>query len=78
MSGAPQGSVLGPILVLICVNELVDGISNNVLTFEGDTTVLRQIIKEMEIRKTNFGNENAYALYMETRKENIKWGYYNR
>ena len=43
MSGAPQGSVLGPILFLIFINDLEDDISSKVLKFADDTKVFRNV-----------------------------------
>ena len=43
LSGVPQGSVLGPILFLIYINDLDDDITSKVLKFAEDTKVFRKI-----------------------------------
>ena len=43
LSGVPQGSVLGPLLFLIYVNNLDDNIISNVLKFADDTKVFRKV-----------------------------------
>ena len=43
LSAFPQGSVLGPILFLIYINDLDDDISSKVLTFADDTKLFRKV-----------------------------------
>ena len=43
ISGVPQGSVMGPVLFLIFINDITDGISSNMRLFADDSVIYRKI-----------------------------------
>jgi len=50
LSGVPQGTVLGPILFLIYINDIVNGLKSNINLFVDDCALYRKIESEEENR----------------------------
>ena len=51
ISGVPQGSVLGPILFLIYINDLENEIGSNILKFADDTKMFRRVESQEDRHK---------------------------
>ena len=55
LSGVPQGYVLGPIVLLVYINDLQEGVSGNILKFADDTKLFRKTKKIGDKQKLQDG-----------------------
>lgn len=59
-AGVPQGSVLGPLLFLIYINDIVSGIQSSIKLFADDTSIYLSIDDVQ--RRTNILNSDMLKI----------------
>ena len=70
VSGVPQGSVLGPVLFLVYISDIAEGLKANTLVYVDDTKVRQRVSKEEDIELMQ---AELHKLYQWGRNNNMEF-----
>ena len=69
ISGVPQGSVLGPLLFLLFIGDLTEGVKADALLYVDDSKVIKRVNNETEVEELQEDLENIYKWQRENNME---------
>ena len=85
LSGVPQGSILGPLLFVIFINDIDDGVISKLLKFADDTKIVAKVATQQDIDRLQNDLHNLYnwsvdwqMLFNADKSKEIHFGFNNK